>query len=61
MSVIARRLVSENAVFGQQKRCEIQHFGPIRLKYLLQNLELSEKVPIFEASECRQRARTICF
>ena len=31
------------------------------LKYLLQNLELSEKVPIFAASECRQRARTICF
>ena len=25
------------------------------------NLELSEKVSIFATSECRQRARTICF
>ena len=33
----------------------------VRIKKLAKNLEVSEILPIFAPSECRQRARTICF
>ena len=48
-------------VFGGQKRLVWASKIEKRDEFLGKHLEDNRKMPIFATSECRQRARTICF